>query len=548
MTDPIRQKFVFFTLGFLLLGGFVSGCVRGLQSRSPLATSKVMNFTEFQVADVGQASAAPAAPGCGDQCQNRRQEFRYVVYVGKEIYSYWDYAAVNNQTDFVQLAATLENEITDSTSSTDYYLILRNWASSLQDGHVNVMTNSANDSAAALEVYSAPIRVQVLAPATDHEKVIVSAVDAGVQGIKVGDEITAVNGVAVHDALTVASQTLSSGSTERMRRWAAGSRIVDALGAENGSQPFVVTVNPLAGGSPTQVTLYRNAMILAAPVAGASPSAPDTGASLFSVRILPNSIGYFRLDGFTGSQDEALIEEAMDRLADTKGLILDLRKNGGGDLSGNRIIERLISAATSRYKTSVRLSDYLMSQEPSVFNLTPDPSGLFSVYTDVMVQPNKKSHYAGPVVALISPNCFSACDTFSAGLKGNKLATFVGESTGGGTGTPLVFDLPYSGLQFRYSVSRGQTVLGVGIEGIGTAPDFYVEPTVQDIAHGTDGQLQTAVAVVMNLINTGVASTAAPAVPVDLSGVANVWSQDFKSSPTLIENDFLVRIGKSDEM
>ena len=78
-------------------------------------------------------------------------------------------------------------------------------------------------------------------------------------------------------------------------------------------------------------------------------------------------MGYFRLDAFEGSQDDALISAAMDRLSQTHGLILDLRHNGGGDLSGDRVIERLITQAVTRYKRSERLSDYTMSQRPELF-------------------------------------------------------------------------------------------------------------------------------------------------------------------------------------
>jgi C-terminal processing protease CtpA/Prc len=175
--------------------------------------------------------------------------------------------------------------------------------------------------------------------------------------------------------------------------------------------------------------------------------------------------------------------------------------------------------------------------------LTPDATGEFSLWHDLIVQPKPDSRYAKPVVALISPACFSACDTFSAALHGNHLATFVGEATGGGTGTPLVFDLPVSPLSFRYSVIRGQTPEGHLIEGNGTAPDVAIEPRLEDRVSGRDSQLAKAIEVLHSL--AGVAPAPAPA---GAESVAPIWAQPLDRSPTTVEQEELRRIAGADSV
>ena len=93
-----------------------------------------------------------------------------------------------------------------------------------------------------------------------------------------------------------------------------------------------------------------------------------------------------------------LLAQAMDRFYDTDALIIDLRKNGGGDLSGE-----------------------------------------FSELKSRLAEPATGKRYSKPVVFLTSNFCFSACGTFISAAKENKLATIIGESTSGGTGNPILF-------------------------------------------------------------------------------------------------------------
>jgi C-terminal processing protease CtpA/Prc len=319
-----------------------------------------------------------------------------------------------------------------------------------------------------------------------------------------------------------------------MRRYWAGRRLVDVIGDDAGSQPLVLSLRPNSGGAPADVQIPRNIELDLPPAPGTvDPSTTDTGAKLFSAKVLGGGWGYFRLDGFSGTADDRLISETMDRIAGTPGLILDLRQNGGGDLSGDRVIERLIDKTVIRYKRSERLNDFILSQRPSDnFNLTPDATGIFSIWHDLTVAPLANHRYSKPVVALISPYCFSACDTFAAALKGNGLATFVGEPTGGGTGTPLVFDLPVSPLQFRYSVIRGQTPSGALIEGNGTFPDVPIEPSVNDRVKHEDSQLAKAIEVLQHLVQ----GSSQPVSP-QFRDVAPTWTQREDRAPTAEEQD-----------
>jgi C-terminal processing protease CtpA/Prc len=518
----------------LVLSGVI-GCSKSSFDKKIGTSKTLISFTEFSQSE-GQSKIS-STDTCDSECQKKRQEFRYVVYVGKQIYCYWDLKQADTGTDFTLLASSLEQSISTGISTSKYYRTLRRWASAFHDGHVNVFTGA---DTTALEIYTAPVRLEVLAPATDHEKIIISQTDpiAVNSGVAVGDQVLSVNGVETSVALTLASNESSSGSSERMRRFWAARRLVDVMGVDAGSVPLTLSVKSVSDGTIKNVVLVRNIQIDSKP--GSAIAGPDTGIDNFSAKILPGGWGYFRLDAFSGSDDDRLISSTMDRLAGTNGLILDLRHNGGGDLSGDRIIERLITNAVVRYKRSERLSDFILSQRPSDnFALAPDASGQFAQWHDLMVSPLKDRKYNKPVVALISSYCFSACDTFSASLRDNHLATFIGESTGGGTGTPLVFELPVTKFSFRYSVIRGQSPNALSIEGVGTNPDIALEPALDDRVKPHDSQLARAIETLQKL--TGQApSGLAPAF------VTPTWNQRLDVSPTVEEMSELWRIMRAD--
>ena len=294
------------------------GCARS-QSMKP-AAKLTPSFGSFLVAE-GQPNGAPApTPDCNEQCQKFRQEFRYVVYVGKQIYCYWDQKKTDTGLDFEAAAARLEQSITNTTTPTEYYLVLRTWASSFHDGHVNALLK---EDLSDIEMYTAPVRLEVLAPATDHEKVVVVEVKGDV-GVAAGDEVLAINGVPVKTAIDQAVLQ-TSGSTLRMRRFFAARKLVDVMGTARGTETLELEV--ARANARLKVSIERTAEIAAVPAPANTrpPAAEKSGAELIKALVLPGGIGYLRIDGFSGSQSFGLLAQAMQRLSSTKGLLIDLR-------------------------------------------------------------------------------------------------------------------------------------------------------------------------------------------------------------------------------
>ena len=429
--------------------------------------------------------AASAATPCNANCQSLRSEFRFVVSTGTQIYCYAKEKTQDTGLDFAQLATQMEATIQDSTTQTDYFNLLRQWAAAFHDGHVNVMPSSTGP---IVVLPTSNYRFEVLNPATQAEKVIIAR--SGGDAALVGAEVLALNGRPVSAVLTE-TEKFSSGSTAPMRRAGAGRRLIDA------------SPDAAAGAASVQLTLRANdgtQQSLAIPILHnqVSPTPPDSGSSgpsTVSAQILPGNVGYLRIDGFIGDTVRADLNRAMDQLDGTAGLLIDVRKNGGGDQSGDEVLARLITAPITRYEVSPRLSTFLLNHRPELQGSQPIPGTDFAQWAPQIVQPSHRGQgWAGKdVLVMSSPGCFSACDTFVSALQVNGLAEVGGEGTGGGTGSPLVFDLPFTQHRFRYSVVRGRTKDGNFIEGRGTLPNFVLPPTQQERQAGQDQQLQASI-------------------------------------------------------
>lgn len=463
-------------------------------------------------------------------CLSLRKEFDHVVSVGKKIYCYWDLKKAATQKDYTKIASDLKNTITDLTTTYEYYLILQRWAGSLQDGHVNAMWG---EDLRELESYKVPLRLELLSPGTNSETLIVSSTAADTRDIPVGAVVTKING---DDAMTRLNETtqFSSGSTIRMQRALAANMIFSIMrNREEEKSP--VTIEYTFKGETKTATLPR---IITLPFNQKTNSddTPINYSELIQAKILPNNIGYLRVDSFSGGEMATILTSTLKLLSNTKALLIDVRQNGGGNQAGNAIISFLTKNEVNRYSESFRLSDIIMQERSyKLIPLEIEEGAEFSPVTPLKVLPSEKP-YGKAAFVLTSSKCFSACDTFVSALKENKLATILGEGTGGGTGTPHSFELQYSGLSFRYSVVQGLTaVSNTLLEGTGTLPDIEIRPTLEERVAKTDLQLVKASNIIAERINVPTITNK------DLKDVG-IKSQEFKDGYNLVDYNNQIKI------
>ena len=314
---------------------------------------KLSSFSQFSA----NLAIAPTDKCTGD-CVDRKKEFQYLAYVAEKIYCYWDEKQALYQIDFKAKATEFQDKITNDMSETQYYLLLMKWASLFKDGHVNPMLRA---DAGELEFYSPNIRLEMIAPGTDHETLIVSQIGDDVAKLKVGTVVEKIQGKAWRDYLPDA-EAFSMGSTDFMRKRQMANLIFRVLLEQEGPKPILIEGS--YNNNPVQETVSRKLSLYDAAAAPATP--PSTGLELLKTAILENNIGYLRIDGFSGSKMPDLLTQAMTRLQGTSALLIDVRFNGGGDQSGNTVLSFLADHNIIRYKHRSVYSDYLLAMRPEI--------------------------------------------------------------------------------------------------------------------------------------------------------------------------------------
>ncbi len=155
------------------------------------------------------------------------------------------------------------------------------------------------------------------------------------------------------------------------------------------------------------------------------------------------TIGYVRFSSFTGTIDSTNIDFILNRYKDTKGLILDLRENGGGAVSDvfallSRFIETRTLVNYSRIKTGPGHND-------------------FSEAKPVYVDPYDGIRYAKKVAVLTDRSTYSAGSFTSLATKAIPNMVLIGDTTGGGLGLPNGGQLP-NGWTYRFSITQALTL------------------------------------------------------------------------------------------
>lgn len=174
-----------------------------------------------------------------------------------------------------------------------------------------------------------------------------------------------------------------------------------------------------------------------------------------------------RLEGNIGLLELSLLHDAnvatpaitaaMNLLAHTDALIIDLRKNGGGDPHTVALI------CTYLFDEPVHLND--------IYNRPDDTTQQFWTLPHV---PGPKFGGQKPVYVLTSGRTFSGAEELSYNLQQNKRATLIGETTKGGAHPGERYRV---GPHLKSSIPNGRAInpiSGTNWEGVGVVPHIEV--------------------------------------------------------------------------
>jgi Peptidase family S41/Tricorn protease C1 domain len=198
-------------------------------------------------------------------------------------------------------------------------------------------------------------------------------------------------------------------------------------------------------------------------------------------QMLDDSIGYIRYSSFSNPISENDLNFVMKRFENAKGIIIDVRDNGGGSMSNIfKIMSRFVEA-----KTLVGYTQFKNG----------DGHNDFTVKQPLFAEPKKgKKTFSKPVVVLINRGCYSATTHFAAYMSLLPNVTLVGDRAGGGGGIPISRDLP-NGWQYRFSATMQTLPDGIQIEH-GVAPKIEATTGAKEELEGKDAIIEKGMEVI----------------------------------------------------
>lgn len=193
-------------------------------------------------------------------------------------------------------------------------------------------------------------------------------------------------------------------------------------------------------------------------------------------KVLEDNIGYIYYGSFSSGVGEANLDQIINKMSICKGIIIDIRDNGGGLLSN---VEKI----ASRFFNDKTLVGYIMYKTGKGHN---DFSKPYARY----VEPSGRLRFQKNVVILTNRRCYSAANDFVNAMKYAPNVTIIGDKTGGGSGFPLSSELT-NGWSVRFSAcpiinaEKEHTEFGID-------PDIKIDMAQSDMVQGIDSIIERA--------------------------------------------------------
>jgi tricorn protease len=192
--------------------------------------------------------------------------------------------------------------------------------------------------------------------------------------------------------------------------------------------------------------------------------------------------GYIHLSQMDQTNQQRFDAQLGELIADAKvkGLVLDVRNNGGGNIHPH-----LLDALSNKPYIRFQPRDGARQTQPAL-------------------------HWGKPIVLLINERSFSDAEVFPYSFKELKLGKVVGVATAGGVIGTNDVSLA-DGSKFRLPSVGWYGLDGTNLEHLGVKPDVVVEETPEDRLAGKDPQLEKAIELLLRDI--GPSPAAAPTPP-----------------------------------
>lgn len=410
-----------------------------------------------------------------------------------------------------QLADSLLNNFTDSITHTDAIFIFSRLGAALNEGHVGLVSSRITDS-----LYNQSLRFPFQLQKITEDAWIIAYDISSVQKLEMNDKITAINNIPVSD-LNKRFKVLFGG-LESWRREQVAYYSRKLLFLAGISSPFQIDA------------IKENGSTIRFTVEGFHRSQADSITKMLTAKMnqqsnkpyefswLKNGIGYLNYRNMRNDPTQPFdqfLKNVFKSLKDSssRGLIIDLRENGGGD---SQLGEQLLAhfnkkpyilaggmkwKISSHYKAFLKTAKNYNEADNKFYMSQPDGNTYTYVNRELKQPTTKDPFFEGKVAFLIGTGTFSSANMLADGVVSYQLAATFGEHTGESPndfGEMFNFMLPNSYIIAR-AASKMFTRANKDEKDLGpVTPQKIVIPTASDKKQKKDPVIESAVNWILN--------------------------------------------------
>ncbi|MCF3107463.1 peptidase S41 [Niabella sp. CC-SYL272] len=384
-------------------------------------------------------------------------------------------------------------QVQETKNDYEYYRLLEKFCAMLNDGHTNIFRPQIKGLQIMQNAFGDHL---VVVKQVAGKPVIVRSWKKDQLILPVGSEIVEVNGSSAEQHIREQLLPYISSSTEYVK-WKGATHWM--LAGAPGSAFRIRIKKPDGKASVVNLVHAKVTDSIYFPELGAYYD--EQKRELLEFKMLEGGVAYLGLNGFSNRKIDTLFDAILPQLYQAKGLIVDLRFNGGGSTDiGTYILKYLIAdtvLAGARYTTREHLPAFkawggFVTEKDTVGNAWNKKclEVFKGVYTyNFPYAPDTftlhKPRIVVPTVILTGNNTASAAEDFLIAADAQKHMVRMGEPSFGSTGQPMVFDMPGGG-SARVCTKKDTYPDGREFVGYGIQPHITVIPTVQDYLAGKD--------------------------------------------------------------
>jgi C-terminal processing protease CtpA/Prc len=379
------------------------------------------------------------------------------------LYRYWNMMQYFNPNrnliseDWNTILPQFIPQIVNAHDQTDYILTLSQLIAHIHDGHAFIQS-------AALEQYQGKYRLPVAAHFVEDKLVVTGYYKDTLEAkrlFKVGDVITAINGVKVNELMRRYLPLLSASNYDSKLRDMPRNYLL-----RSNNKQFEISL--LQNGKVTQV------LANAAEVSkiNAYNDARSMHAKEPGYYLLNKDIGYI----FSAMYKTSNLQDIKNAFKNTKGIVIDMRAYPSDEME----------QGLGGYIKSDRSSFAKFSQGSLAY------PGLFT-FTEASVNGKENSdHYKGKVVVLVNALTQSNAEFVTMALQSAPNVVVVGSTTAGADGN-ITLPIALPGMVHTFISGLGAYYPdGTTAQRSGVKINYVIRPTIKAIAEGRDEVLQKA--------------------------------------------------------